>query len=201
MIGRIRGELIDKQAPFLVVDVQGVGYEIEAPASTLASCPAIGEQITLHTHLIVREDAQILCGFISKQERLLFRNLIKVNKVGAKLALAILSGMSAEDFVRCVQEKDTVGLTKLPGVGKKTAERLIIDMRDRLKDMDIHPNLSQTTRLGLSGDKHAMQDAISGLVSLGYKPQEASRLLQHVDLTGLNSEAMIKSALKVAAVG
>ena len=201
MIGRIRGELIDKQPPFLLVDVQGVGYEIEAPASTLASCPAIGEQITLHTHLIVREDAQVLCGFISEQERQLFRHLIKVNSVGAKLALGILSGMSAEGFVRCVHQKDTAGLTQLPGVGKKTAERLIIEMRDRLKDMNISAiTISETdNNQGARTDNNAMQDAISGLVSLGYKPQEASRLLQHVDLNGLNSEAMIKSALKVAA--
>jgi len=200
MIGRIRGELIDKDPPFLLVDVQGVGYEIEVAASTLASCPAIGEQIILHTHLIVREDAQILCGFISEQERQLFRFLIKVNGVGAKLALGILSGMSAEGFARCVQEKDTAGLTKLPGVGKKTAERLIIEMRDRLKDIDIRPTLISVGGGAASfhADNSEMQDAISGLVSLGYKPQEASRLLQHVDLKGLDSEAMIKSALKVA---
>ena len=201
MIGRIRGELIDKQPPFLLVDVNGVGYEIEAPASTLVSCPAIGAQIILHTHLIVREDAQVLCGFISEQERQLFRLLIKVNGVGAKLALGILSGMSTEGFVRCVQEKDTAGLTQLSGVGKKTAERLIIEMRDRLKDMNINTfKLSdENSNKGDRSDTHAMQDAISGLVSLGYKPQEASRLLQHVDLNGLNSESMIKSALKVAA--
>ncbi|VAW91294.1 Holliday junction ATP-dependent DNA helicase RuvA [hydrothermal vent metagenome] len=201
MIGRIRGELIDKQPPFLLVDVNGVGYEIEAPASTLASCPAIGEQIILHTHLIVREDAQVLCGFISEQERQMFRHLIKVNGVGAKLALGILSGMSAESFARCVQEKDTAGLTQLSGVGKKTAERLIIEMRDRLKDMNINTfKLSDSDSVKSDRpDTHAMQDAISGLVSLGYKPQEASRLLQHVDLSGLNSEAIIKSALKVAA--
>ncbi len=201
MIGRICGKLIDKQPPFLLVDVQGVGYEIEAPASTLASCPALGEQITLHTHLIVREDAHVLCGFISEQERQLFRHLIKVNSVGAKLALGILSGMSADGFVRCVQEKDTAGLTQLPGVGKKTAERLIIEMRDRLKDMNISAITQSVTgnKPGTATDNNAMQDAISGLVSLGYKPQEASRLLQHVDLNGLNSEAMIKSALKIAA--
>ena len=201
MIGRIRGELIDKQPPFLLIDVQGVGYEVEAPATTLAACPAIGEQITLHTHLIVREDAHVLCGFISEQERQLFRHLIKVNGVGAKLALGILSGMSAEGFVRCVQEKDTVGLTRLPGVGKKTAERLIIEMRDRLKDMNLTAMTFSAAddQQGTRMDNNAMQDAISGLVSLGYKPQEASRLLQHVDLNGLNSEAMIKSALKVAA--
>lgn len=201
MIGRIAGELIEKQPPFILVDVNGVGYEIEAPASTLANLPAIGARIVLHTHLIVREDAQVLCGFISEQERQLFRLLIKVNSVGAKLALGILSGMSTENFVRCVHNKDAAALTKLPGVGKKTAERLIIEIRDRLKDMDmaaavVNAPEAQSTP---GRDDSAMHDAISALVSLGYKPQEASRLLQHVEMNGQSSEAIIKSALKVAA--
>ena len=201
MIGRIAGELIEKQPPFILVDVNGVGYEIEAPASTLANLPAIGARIVLHTHLIVREDAQVLCGFISEQERQLFRLLIKVNSVGAKLALGILSGMSTENFVRCVHDKDAAALTKLPGVGKKTAERLIIEIRDRLKDMDmaaavVNAPEAQSTP---GRDDSAMHDAISALVSLGYKPQEASRLLQHVEMNGQSSEAIIKSALKVAA--
>jgi len=201
MIGRIVGELIEKQPPFILVDVNGVGYEIEAPASTLANLPSIGEHIVLHTHLIVREDAQVLCGFISEQERQLFRLLIKVNSVGAKLALGILSGMSADNFVRCVHDKDTAALTKLPGVGKKTAERLIIEIRDRLKDMDMAvAAVSAPDTQSIGGrDDGAMHDAISALVSLGYKPQEASRLLQHVDTSGQSSEAIIKSALKVAA--
>jgi Holliday junction DNA helicase RuvA len=201
MIGRIAGELIEKQPPFILVDVNGVGYEIEAPASTLANLPAIGARIVLHTHLIVREDAQVLCGFISEQERQLFRLLIKVNSVGAKLALGILSGMSTENFVRCVHDKDAAALTKLPGVGKKTAERLIIEIRDRLKDMDMSAavvNAPDTQSIS-GGDDGAMHDAISALVSLGYKPQEASRLLQHVEMNGQSSEAIIKSALKVAA--
>ncbi len=207
MIGRIAGELIEKQPPFILVDVKGVGYEIEASASTLACLPAIGERIILHTHLIVREDAQLLCGFITEQERQLFRHLIKVNSVGAKLALAILSGMSTENFVRSVYDKDTAALTRLPGVGKKTAERLIIEMRDRLKDMNmaaaatslpgVHPGNEKNAKSIRSAS--AMHDAISGLVSLGYKPQEASRLLQHVETSGQSSEAIIKSALKVAA--
>jgi Holliday junction DNA helicase RuvA len=201
MIGRIAGQLIEKQPPFILVDVNGVGYEIEAPASTLARLPEIGETIILHTHLIVREDAQVLCGFISEQERQLFRHLIKVNSVGAKLALGILSGMSTDNFVRCVHDKDTAALTKLPGVGKKTAERLIIEMRDRLKDMDMaHASIHMDAAVSVSPkDDDAMHDAISALVSLGYKPQEASRLLQHVDISGQSREAIIKSALKVAA--
>jgi len=201
MIGRIAGQLIEKQPPFILVDVNGVGYEIEAPASTLANLPETGEHIILHTHLIVREDAQVLCGFLSEQERQLFRHLIKVNSVGAKLALGILSGMSVENFVRCVHDKNTGALTKLPGVGKKTAERLIIEIRDRLKDMDMgHASVHLDEGLNVSPrDNDAMHDAISALVSLGYKPQEASRLLQHVDVHGQSSEAIIKSALKVAA--
>jgi len=201
MIGRISGELIEKQPPFILVDVHGVGYEIEAPASTLARLPGIGEKIILHTHLIVREDAQVLCGFITEQERQLFRYLIKVNSVGAKLALGILSGMSADQFVRCVQDKDTASLTKLPGVGKKTAERLIIEMRDRLKDMDVAalPISGNDESLKPVTESDAMRDAISALVSLGYKPQEASRLMQHVEVNGQDSETIIKSALKVAA--
>jgi Holliday junction DNA helicase RuvA len=200
MIGRIAGQLIEKQPPFILVDVNGVGYEIEAPASTLASLPDLGEQVILHTHLIVREDAQVLCGFITEQERQLFRHLIKVNSVGAKLALGILSGMNVDRFVHCVHDKDTAALTKLPGVGKKTAERLIIEMRDRLKDMDIAVVSIATPGLTtIPAENDVMQDAISALVSLGYKPQEASRLLQHVEVQGQTSEAIIKSALKVAA--
>lgn len=201
MIGRIAGQLIEKQPPFILVDVNGIGYEIEAPASTLANLPEVGEQIILHTHLIVREDAQVLCGFLTEQERQLFRHLIKVNSVGAKLALGILSGMSVDSFVRCVHDKNTGALTKLPGVGKKTAERLIIEIRDRLKDMDMgHASVHVDEGVTVSPrDDNAMHDAISALVSLGYKPQEASRLLQHVDISGKSSEAIIKSALKVAA--
>lgn len=201
MIGRITGLLLEKQPPYILVDVNGVGYEIEAPASTLASLPETGEQVVLHTHLIVREDAQVLCGFITEQERQLFRHLIKVNSVGAKLALGILSGMSSEVFVRCVHDKDTAALTKLPGVGKKTAERLIIEMRDRLKDMDMaHATIRAANSSSVGpAESDAMHDAISALVSLGYKPQEASRLIQHVDVHGQSSEAIIKSALKVAA--
>jgi len=200
MIGRITGELIEKHPPFILVDVNGVGYEIEAPASTLASLPEIGEKVILHTHLIVREDAHVLCGFITEQERQLFRHLIKVNSVGAKLALGILSGMNVDNFVRCVHDKNTAALTKLPGVGKKTAERLIIEMRDRLKDMDVAAvSLSAPKLAAISGESDVMQDAISALVSLGYKPQEANRLLQHVEVQGQTSESIIKSALKVAA--
>lgn len=202
MIGRLTGILLEKEPPMLLVDVNGVGYEIEAPMSTFYQLPATGEKVTLHTHLIVREDAQYLCGFASQSERHLFRSLIKVNSVGAKLALGILSGISAGEFVRCVQEKDTAALTRLPGVGKKTAERLIIEMRDRLKELATQfpamPSVAETAGGSAAGDL-AAQDAISALVSLGYKPQEASRLLQSIDTSGKDSETIIRAALKAAA--
>lgn len=201
MIGRLTGLLIEKDPPLLLVDVNGVGYEVEAPMSTFYQLPAIGEKVILHTHLIVREDVQFLCGFATESERHLFRSLIKVNSVGAKLALGILSGISAAEFARCVQQKDTAALTRLPGVGKKTAERLIIEMRDRLNDLvtvstgDTSSEPAETGKLD-----NAAQDAISALVSLGYKPQEASRLLQNIDTSGQDSESIIRAALKAASV-
>lgn len=199
MIGRLTGILIEKQPPQLLVEVNGVGYEVEAPMSTFYQLPALGEKVTLHTHLIVREDAHLLCGFATPVERQLFRHLIKVNSVGAKLALTILSGISASEFARCVHEKDTVALTRMPGVGKKTAERLIIEMRDRLDDLPVAilPSATDATT-SVSQTNTAERDALSALVALGYKPQEASRLLQHVDTEGLEREAIIRLALKAA---
>ena len=200
MIGRLTGILIEKQPPYLLLEVNGVGYEVESPMSTFYQLPAVGEKITLHMHLIVRDDAHLLCGFATPAERQLFRHLIKVNSVGAKLALTILSGISAKEFARCVHESDSVALTRLPGVGKKTAERLIIEMRDRLDDLpaEVLPESLDSARAVLSTGM-AERDALSALVALGYKPQEASRLLQHVDTEGLESEAIIRLALKAAA--
>lgn len=202
MIGRLTGILLEKTPPDLLVDVNGVGYEIEAPMSTFYQLPAIGQQLTLHTHLIVREDAQFLCGFITESERHLFRSLIKVNSVGAKLALGILSGISAREFSRCIHDKNATALTRLPGVGKKTAERLIIEMSDRLKDLDFGAETepAPTGNDELKPNGNAARDALSALVALGYKPQEASRLLQNIDTTGQDSETIIKAALKEAAV-
>jgi len=199
MIGRLTGILLEKQPPQLLVDINGVGYEVEAPMSTFYQLPAIGEKVTLHTQLIVRDDAHLLFGFATPAERQLFRHLIKVNSVGAKLALTILSGISANEFARCVQEKDSAALTRLPGVGKKTAERLIIEMRDRLDDLHVEllPSVAASATSVLQ-TTNAERDALSALVSLGYKPQEASRLLQHVDTDGLESEAIIRLALKAA---
>jgi len=196
MIGRLRGILAEKQPPILLLDVNGVGYEVHAPMSTFYQLPEIGIETTLHTHLIVREDAQQLCGFATVDERRLFRSLIKVNGVGAKLALAILSGIASADFVRCVQEGDSAALTRLPGVGKKTAERLVVEMRDRLDDWEPAPSLPNTP--AKPGKIDPEREAVAALIALGYKPQEASRLVSKVDNAGLNSEDIIKAALRAA---
>ncbi len=195
MIGRLRGIILEKQAPDLVLDVQGVGYEVAAPMSTFINLPAVNEEVTLFTHLIVREDAQLLYGFASTRERLLFRSLLKVNGVGAKLALTILSGSDVDDFSRSVQEGDAASLTRLPGVGKKTAERLIVEMRDRLKDisgaMGLKPVVTAAAKL--AGAKDEAGDA---LVSLGYKPAEAEKMIRSLDTDGLSTEQIIKLALQ-----
>lgn len=201
MIGRIRGKLLEKQAPELLVDVNGVGYEIQAPMTTIYQLPALGETVELFTHLVVREDAHLLFGFASLRDRTLFRALIKVNGVGPKLALTILSGMDAQDFVRCVRDDDTAGLVRLPGVGKKTAERLLIEMRDRLRDWPIDglAVAGGSAQLPPRADDKLFE-AESALISLGYKPQEATRMIATVhkgDAT-LTSEQLIRAALKNA---
>ncbi len=197
MIGRIRGVLLEKHAPELLVDVQGVGYEIQAPLTTFYKVPAVGAAVELFTHLIVREDAHLLYGFASLQERALFRALIKVNGVGPKLALTILSGMDVEDFVRCVRDNDTVGLTRLPGVGKKTAERLLVEMRDRLSDWHAD-GLSAGGGAATLPSKRTdhLLEAESALIALGYKPQEATRMIAGVKKDGLGVEELIRAALK-----
>ena len=202
MIGRLRGILVGKQAPTLLIDVNGVGYEVEAPMSTLYQLPAIDQPVILHTHMVVREDAQLLYGFASLEERSLFRALIKVNGVGAKLALTILSGISADDFVRCVRDEDSASLVRLPGIGKKTAERLIIEMRDRFKDwhggeLDASSPVADSP-LVVAGGNDPVKEALSALVALGYKPQEASRFINGLDTEGRSSEEIIRSALQAA---
>ena len=195
MIGRLRGIILDKQAPDLVLDVQGVGYEVAAPMSTFCHLPGVNEEVSLFTHLIVREDAQLLYGFATVRERLLFRSLLKVNGVGAKLALTILSGSDVDDFARSVQEGDAASLTRLPGVGKKTAERLIIEMRDRLKEvsgaMGLKPVVSEAAKLAGAKD-----EAIEALVALGYKPTEADKMVRVVAGESLNTEELIRQALQ-----
>jgi len=198
MIGRLRGKLIVKRAPQLLVDVNGVGYEVEAPMSTFYNLPELGEDVLLHTHMVVREDAQLLFGFASEAERRFFRDLIKVNGVGAKMGLAILSGMSADAFARCVREGDVASLVRLPGVGKKTAERLIVEMKDKLDKMD-ETSLPQSSVAAQAVASDPISDAVSALVALGYKPNEASHMVRTLKCDGLASEEIIRQALKGAA--
>ena len=196
MIGRIRGVLIEKRPPYLLLEVQGIGYELEAPMTTFYRLPDLHTEISLYTHLIVREDAHLLFGFLTEGERRLFRALLKVNGVGARLALTILSSAGADEFAVCIHTGDIARLTRLPGVGKKTAERLVVEMRDRLSDWATPP-ASSSGAVSISAPRHdAVADAISGLIALGYKPQEASRYVHAVDTRGLSSDAIIREALK-----
>lgn len=198
MIGRLRGTLADKQPPHVLLDVNGVGYDLEVPMSTLYRLPALEQAVTLHTHLVVREDAQLLYGFFEKRERELFRELIRLNGVGPKLALALMSGLEIDELVRCVQAQDTSTLMKIPGIGKKTAERLLVELKDRFKAWE---NISGISSLGVeplnvSAVSSAQNDAVSALISLGFKPQEASRAVTAVQEDGLSSEELIRRALK-----
>lgn len=198
MIGRLRGELVVKEPPHLLVDAGGVGYELEAPMSTFCRLPPVGRDVVLLTHLVVREDAQLLYGFLTEAERVLFRHLIRVSGIGARTALAILSGMSVEEFRRCVQGGDAQGLTRLPGIGRKTAERLVVEMRDRLAAMPAPgggaPAAAAGTA-GVDGDDPAAE-AVRALVSLGYKEPVAQRMVRVVNAPGLRSEDLIRLALK-----
>jgi Holliday junction DNA helicase RuvA len=197
MIGRLRGILLWKSAPHVLVEVQGVGYEVEVTFPTFFKLPAVGQEMTLHTHLIVREDAHTLYGFASEAERSMFRNLIKVNGVGAKMAATLLSGIAVDDFVRCVRDNDVARLVKLPGVGKKTAERLVMEMRDRLeaKAGAVVP-LKVEAGAPPIPETNEVNDAISAMVALGYKPADASRMVLRVNSEGLACEEIIRRALQ-----
>lgn len=200
MISRLKGIIIEKQPPFLVVDTNGVGYEVQVSMNTFYKLPEIGENIILFTHFVVREDAHLLFGFSDQNERSLFRTLIKVNGVGPKIALAILSSIEPNDFVKCVEQNDATALQKLPGIGKKTADRLIIEMRDKFKEWSsegsVIDKLFTTTESKNFSSNLAEQDAISALISLGYKPQEASRAISKVIEPGISSQDLIRLALK-----
>jgi len=199
MIGRIHGKIIEKQPPQLLIDVQGVGYEIDSPMSTFYQLPNLGEVVTLHTHMVVREDAQLLYGFASIVERSLFRTLIKISGVGPKLALTILSGMNANEFIACVQDNDAAALVRLPGVGKKTAERLIIELRDKLKDQQVEAASPVSKGADLQAvSSSPTSDAVSALVALGYKVPEASRMVRLVETNGLGAEEIIRLSLQAA---
>jgi Holliday junction DNA helicase RuvA len=194
MIGLLRGKILDKQPPQLLLDVHGVGYEVDAPMTTFYDLPAVGEEVILFTHLAVREDAHTLYGFAKRTDRELFRNLLKVNGVGARLALAILSGMETRVFISCVQAGDAGALVKLPGIGKKTAERLIIELRDRL---ELSPQATTATASATAAMATSpVEDAVSALVGLGYKPQEASQMVRALETANLSSEEIIRSALQ-----
>ncbi len=197
MIGRLTGKLVEKHPPSLLLEVNGVGYEMEAPMSTFYTLPEPGDGVTLHTHLVVREDAHLLYGFASREERQLFRALIKISGVGPKLALTLLSGISVTDFARSVQDDDTARLVRLPGIGKKTAQRLIVEMRDRLEGALPSVAASEAKAPSIA-DGDPRQDARRALESLGYKPQEAIRLVESVTDEGLTSEEIIRHALKRA---
>jgi len=194
VIGFLRGIIISKTPPFLLLDVQGVGYEIEAPMTTFYDLPELNEQVSLHTHLVVRDDAHILFGFSAETDRAMFRHLIKVNGVGPKLALILLSGLTADEFRRCIEDSDAPALIRLPGVGKKTAERLIIEMRDRLPPADDNQTRSSKTQT----KRHPQQEAIGALVTLGYKANDASKMVKAVTGDNHSSEQLIRLALQGA---
>ena len=194
MISRLRGLLIEKQAPSLVVDVQGVGYEILAPMSTFYNLPDINSDVSLLTHLSVREDAHVLYGFLTESERSLFRDLIRVSGVGPKLSLSIISSMELAIFAQCINQNDTKRLIKIPGVGKKMAERLVVEMRDRLSSVKTTSTTSPVTKEIAT----PVEDAISALIALGYKPADARRWVQAVAEDGLTSEVLIRKALQSA---
>lgn len=196
MIGYLKGVLRDKQPPQLLLEVNGVGYEVEAPMTTFYDLPEIGQPVSLFTHLAVREDAHSLYGFSKLSDRSLFRSLIRVNGVGAKLALTILSGMDAQSFRACVQAGDTAALVRLPGVGKKTAERLVVEMRDRLDKDGAAPSVAAGA--AAPHTTSPVEEAVSALVALGYKAPDASRMVRAVETAGLGTEDIIRAALQAS---
>lgn len=203
MIGQLRGTLIGKQVPDILVEVGGIGYEVQVPMTTLYQLPELGQEVTLLTHFVVREDAQLLYGFLELADRRLFRELIKVSGVGPRLALTLLSGMDASDFARCLQRDDVSALVALPGVGRKTAERLLVEMRDKAGDWldELSPAVSGTTATSARGTAQPDQrsEAEHALVSLGYKLTEAAKLIASVDAPeGTSTEELIRLALRLA---
>ena len=197
MIGRLRGILAEKQPPWLVLDVQGVGYEVEAPMSTFYLLPATGQEVALFTHLVVRDDAHLLYGFSAQSERRLFRELIRVSGIGPRVALAILSGMDAAEFSRCMQNNDTAALIRLPGIGKKTAERLLVEMRDRLANWNPTPTGVAGSDAGRDeAPDNPQSDAVAALIALGYKAPEAERLVDKVAGPEMSTEQLIRAVLK-----
>ncbi|MGY3229434.1 Holliday junction DNA helicase RuvA [Luteibacter sp. HA06] len=195
MIGRLRGTLISKQPPSLLIEVGGVGYDVDAPMSTIYDLPATGKEVTLLIHYAVREDGVSLYGFLREPDRAMFRHLLKVSGIGAKIALAVLSGVSTDDLSRLVHAGDVVALTKIPGIGKKTAERMVVELRDRVDAVGVR---LPSTIAGEAMPADPAAEATVALQQLGYKPVEASRLVQKVAADGDTAEAIIRKALRAA---
>lgn len=198
MIGRLRGKLLHKEPPSLLIDVAGVGYELEAPMTTFYDLPPVGETVTLHTHMVVREDAQLLYGFNREAQRRLFRGLLKVSGVGPRMALAILSGLSEDEFVQCIRNEDIARLSQAPGVGRKTAQRLVVEMRDKVF-VQAATVVSGDGSRTVAPPPDPIGEAVSALIALGYKPNEASRAVRSVSANDLTTEEIIRQALKGAA--
>ncbi len=194
MIGRLRGALIAKQPPWLVVEVGGIGYEVQAPMSTIFDLPETGKEVTLLTHYAVKEDTAALYGFLRESERVLFRALQRVTGIGAKIALSVLSGVSVDDFARLVQNGDIAALTRVPGIGKKTAERIVVELRDRVDGLAMTaPGFSESPV-----PRDAVTEATVAMQQLGYKPTESVRLVKEAAQPGDDAEAIIRKALKAA---
>jgi Holliday junction DNA helicase RuvA len=196
MIGSLRGRISSKTPPQLTVEVGGVGYELEAPMSTFFHLPAVGQDVKLLTHFVVREDAQLLYGFATEDERRLFRSVLKVSGIGPKIALALLSGISVEGFITCVQNQDVAALVRVPGIGRKTAERLLVEMRDRLKPAG---EATEPGAVMVSQGASPEAEAFGALVALGYRPAEATRLLKAAGPGTQTTEELIRRALQSAA--
>lgn len=193
MIGRLRGTLVAKHPPWIVLDVHGVGYELEVPMSTLYDLPEAGREVTLLTHYAIREDTVALYGFLREGERALFRNLQKVSGIGARIALAVLSGVSTDEFARLVHDADITALTRIPGIGKKTAERIVVELRDRL-----HAIAPAAHERGGRAPSTPLEEAMIALQQLGYKPVEATRLAKEAVAEGDDAESIIRKALRAA---
>lgn len=191
MIGRLKGTLIRKEPPTLLIDVGGVGYELEAPMTTFYDLPAVGEVVTIHTHQVVREDAHLLYGFVHEDQRRLFRDLLKVTGVGPRIALAVLSGMSADELALAVTGEDIARLSRVPGIGRKTAERLVMELRDKIT---VSTGAARPAAGG--GPVDPAGEAVSALIALGYKPNEAARVVRAVQVAGASAEDIIRQALK-----
>ncbi|TCP95974.1 Holliday junction DNA helicase subunit RuvA [Cricetibacter osteomyelitidis] len=203
MIGRLSGVLLEKQPPEILLDIQGVGYELLLPMTSFYNLPEIGQQVMLFTHLIVREDAHLLFGFSHKSDRTLFRELIKTNGVGPKLALAILSAMSVAEFAYAIEREELSKLVKIPGVGKKTAERLLVELKGKFKgtvqaDFFVESNHIPQSQSAVENPDNPADEAVAALTALGYKPTDAEKMVKKIHKAEMSSEQLIREALKAA---